>query len=83
MAGQVSGKLKLQAGSTRNNRDQAFPEEDWWQLYGSILKETDPEGKVEGVLDRELLGEKCLGVHHNSNRATVWLSCDDLLKVLH
>ena len=47
MAGQVSGKLKLQAGSTRNNRDQAFPEEDWWQLYGSILKETDPEGKVE------------------------------------
>ncbi len=24
MAGQVSGKLKLQAGSTRNNRDQAF-----------------------------------------------------------
>ena len=47
IAGQVSGKLKLQAGSTRNNRDQAFPEEDWWQLYGSILKETDPEGKVE------------------------------------
>ena len=47
MAGQVSGKLKLQAGSTRNNWDQAFPEEDWWQLYGSILKETDPEGKVE------------------------------------
>lgn len=47
MAGQVSGKLKLQAGSTRNNRGQAFPEEDWWQLYGSILKETDPEGKVE------------------------------------
>ena len=47
MVGQVSGKLKLQAGSTRNNRDQAFPEEDWWQLYGSILKETDPEGKVE------------------------------------
>lgn len=47
MAGQVSGKLKLQAGSTRNNRDQAFPEEDWWQLYGSILKETDPEGKAE------------------------------------
>lgn len=47
MAGQVSGKLKLQAGSARNNRDQAFPEEDWWQLYGSILKETDPEGKVE------------------------------------
>ena len=47
MAGQVSGKLKLQAGSTRNNRDQALPEEDWWQLYGSILKETDPEGKVE------------------------------------
>ncbi len=47
MAGQVSGKLKLQAGSTRNNRDRAFPEEDWWQLYGSILKETDPEGKVE------------------------------------
>ena len=51
MAGQVSGKLKLQAGSTRNNRDQAFPEEDWWQLYGSILKETDPEGKVEEMED--------------------------------
>ena len=47
MAGQVSGKLKLQAGSTRKNRDQAFPEEDWWKLYDSILRETDPEGKVE------------------------------------
>lgn len=47
MAGQVSGKLKFQAGSTRKNRDQAFPEEDWWKLYDSILRETDPEGKVE------------------------------------
>ena len=49
MAGQVSGKLKLQAGSTRNNRGQAYPEEDWWKLYDSILKETDPEGKVEEI----------------------------------
>ena len=47
MAAQVSGKLKLQTGSTRKNRDQAFPEEDWWKLYDSILRETDPEGKVE------------------------------------
>ena len=46
MAAQVSGKLKLQTGSTRKNRDQAFPEEDWWKLYDSILRETDPEGKV-------------------------------------
>lgn len=49
LAGRVSGKLKLQAGSTRNNRDKAFPEEDWWRLYDGILAQTDPEGQVKTV----------------------------------
>lgn len=49
MAGQVSGKLKLQAGATKRNRDSAFPEEDWWKLYEGITAQTDPDGAVKTV----------------------------------
>ena len=49
MAGKVSGKLKLQAGATRHNKERAFPGEDWWELYKGILKETDPDGNVKEI----------------------------------
>ena len=49
MAGQVSNKLKLQAGATKHNRDRAFPEEEWWRLYEGILSQTDPDGAVKTV----------------------------------
>lgn len=49
MAGQVSGKLRLQAGATKRNRDSAFPEQDWWKLYEGITAQTDPDGAVKTV----------------------------------
>lgn len=55
MAGQVSGKLKLQAGATKHNRDSAFPEQDWWKLYEEILAQTDPDGAVK-LVDAILYG---------------------------
>ena len=49
MAGQVSGRLKLEAGATRHNKDRSFPEEDWWKLYEGIRAQTDPDGAVKTV----------------------------------
>lgn len=49
MAGQVSGKLKLQVGATKHNRDSAFPEDDWWKLYEGIIAQTAPDGEVKMV----------------------------------
>ncbi len=49
MADGVSGKLKLQAGSTRFNKDSVIPEKEWWELYEAIRKETDAEGVVREI----------------------------------
>lgn len=49
MAGSVSGKLKGKAGSTRNNREQAIPADEWWELYDAIRQETDPEGEIQEI----------------------------------
>lgn len=42
----------------------------------------DPEAMVEVILDKDLTGKKKLGVHPNDNTATVWISFDDLKKVI-
>lgn len=42
----------------------------------------DNDKKVEFVFDRCLLGENKVGFHPNINTATVWLSFEDLLKVI-
>ena len=55
MAGQVSGRLKLEAGATRHNKDRSFPEEDWWKLYEGIRAQTDPDGAVK-MVDAVLYG---------------------------
>ena len=39
----------------------------------------DQEGKVQVLLDRELVDQPLLGVHPNENTATLWLSYDHLL----
>ena len=38
MAGSVSGKLKGEAGSTRNNREQPIPADEWWELYDAYAR---------------------------------------------
>lgn len=53
IAGRVSVRLKILVGANKYNRDSIYPQEEWWELYHRILKETDPEGmvrRVQGVL---------------------------------
>lgn len=42
----------------------------------------DHEAAVEVVFDSDLAGETRLGIHPNINTATVWISFDDLKKVI-
>ena len=42
----------------------------------------DAEHAVEVVFDKDLIGQKKLGVHPNDNTATVWISYDDLKKLV-
>lgn len=46
IAQQVSGSLKRLVPGTRKNGKKAYPEEDWWLFYDSLLKEADPDGAV-------------------------------------
>ena len=42
----------------------------------------DAENTVEVVLDEDLKGRKRLGLHPNTNTATVWLDFEDVLKFI-
>lgn len=42
----------------------------------------DDNRAVELVFDKALIGEKCVGFHPNLNNATVWISFEDLIKVI-
>ena len=46
IAEQASGSLKRLVSENRRNGTKAYPEEDWWLLYDSLLKELDPEKTV-------------------------------------
>lgn len=42
----------------------------------------DRDARVEMVLDKDLIGKNKLGFHPNDNTATVWISFDDLVKII-
>lgn len=42
----------------------------------------DDNRAVELIFDKELIDERCLGFHPNLNNATVWISFEDLIKVI-
>ena len=46
IAEQLSGNLKRLVLANRRNGEKAYPAEDWWLLYDSLLKEADREGAV-------------------------------------
>lgn len=46
IAEQLSGNLKRLVPANRRNGEKAYPAEDWWLLYDSLLKEADREGAV-------------------------------------
>lgn len=49
LAARISAKLKSEVGSTKYNREDPFPEQEWWRLYSLILEKTDEEGAVKEV----------------------------------
>ncbi|MBQ6580100.1 MAG: prolyl-tRNA synthetase associated domain-containing protein, partial [Oscillospiraceae bacterium] len=42
----------------------------------------DTEAAVEFIIDHEFKNYPCIGVHPNQNTSTVWLSFEDLIKVI-
>lgn len=42
----------------------------------------DRSAAVEFIIDRDFIGCPCVGVHPNRNTSTLWLTFDDLLKVI-
>ena len=46
IAEQLSGNLKRLVPANRRNGEKAYPGEEWWLLYDSLLKEADREGAV-------------------------------------
>lgn len=42
----------------------------------------DKNAAVEFIIDKDFIGCPCVGVHPNRNTATLWMTFDDLLKVI-
>ncbi len=42
----------------------------------------DSSASVEFIMDKEFLNHTCVGVHPNQNTSTVWISFDDLIKII-
>lgn len=42
----------------------------------------DKNAAVEFIIDKDFVGCPCVGVHPNRNTATLWMTFDDLLKVI-
>ncbi|MBF7097422.1 prolyl-tRNA synthetase associated domain-containing protein [Alkalibacter mobilis] len=42
----------------------------------------DESKSVEVAIDKDLVGNKSLGVHPNDNTATIWLAFEDIVKVI-
>lgn len=47
IAKMFSPNLEEWVGATKRNKEEHYPEELWWLLYESLLKESDPESRVE------------------------------------
>lgn len=75
-ARQIAGALSPSLGElvkvTKKNREKPYPEELWWLLYDSVLKEADPDGLVKK--------EKVLiyGTPKNIPQAPAWTAYTNL-----
>ncbi|MDO5096798.1 MAG: prolyl-tRNA synthetase associated domain-containing protein [Peptostreptococcaceae bacterium] len=49
---------------------------------GPLAAINNPDNTVEFIFDKDIKNEKNLGIHPNDNTATLFLSFDDVLKVL-
>jgi Ala-tRNA(Pro) deacylase len=79
-------KIREQLGTTT----LSFASEERLEKYLQLCKGAvtpfgiinDTNCAVEVVFDKDLVGKKSLGFHPNENTATVWVSFDDIKKVI-
>lgn len=78
--------IQKQLGSTRLSFASAERLDKYLKLQKGEVTPlgviNDEEGSVEVVFDNDLIGKTKLGVHPNDNTATVWISFEDLKKVV-
>lgn len=78
--------IQKQLGSTRLSFASAERLDKYLKLQKGEVTPlgviNDEEGAVEVVFDNDLVGKTKLGVHPNDNTATVWISFEDLKKVI-
>ncbi len=78
--------IQKQLGSTRLSFASAERLDKYLKLQKGEVTPlgviNDEEGSVEVVFDNDLTGKTKLGVHPNDNTATVWISFEDLKKVI-
>lgn len=78
--------IQKQLGSTRLSFASAERLDKYLKLQKGEVTPlgviNDEEGSVEVVFDNDLIGKTKLGVHPNDNTATVWISFEDLKKVI-
>lgn len=78
--------IQKQLGSTRLSFASAERLDKYLKLQKGevtplgVINDTD--ASVEVAFDNDLLGRTRLGVHPNDNTATVWISFEDLIKVV-
>lgn len=75
IAEKIAPRLKKLVGITAANQNKPYPEEAWWLLYDSMLKETDGAGAVQ---KREIL---VYGTPQNIPQTEAWTAYTNLGKV--
>lgn len=73
-----------------NSTSLKFASEDRLKKYLHLTKGAvtplgilnDKNCEVEILIDKELIGEKKLGVHPNTNTSTLWISFENLVKII-
>lgn len=71
MAGTFSKPLEASVGMVRKNREEPYPEDDFWQLYEKLLKETGALDMEDGVKILEVL---LYGTPSNIQPSESWMA---------
>ena len=73
-----------------NSTSLKFASEERLQKYLHLTKGSvtplgilnDKNCEVEVLIDKDLINEKKIGVHPNTNTSTLWISLENLIKVI-
>lgn len=76
---QKIGSTRLSFGSAERLMKYLGVEQGMVSPLGIL---NDQNAEVTVIFDRDLIGQKAVGVHPNDNTATVWLSFEDLRRLI-